>query len=257
MSQTFPIGRRLELYISSPQPCDYIKGNESQNIFISPEIKITPDIYQYLLTIGFRRSGSHAYRPHCATCRSCISCRIDVREFKPSKSQRRVLAKNSPVTFTSVPSKFIEEHYDLYLRYQAFKHPKGSMGRFRKLEYEEFLCQSFGHTLMYETRLDGKLLAVSVTDVFYDALSAVYTFFDPDYSARSLGTLSILQQIKAAKNRGKKHLYLGYFIQNSEKMAYKKNFMPIEMLIEGEWRRYFKGDELPDQSAPLDSAITF
>ena len=93
---------------------------------------------------------------------------------------------------------FSTEHYELYCRYQAFKHPGGSMESFGENEYEEFLCQSFGNSLMFETRLGEKLLAVSVTDIFGDALSAVYTFFDPEYSARSLGTFSILQQIPSS-----------------------------------------------------------
>lgn len=257
MSPASRAGRRLELYISSAQPCDYLAGNESQSIFISPEVKITPEIYEYLIAIGFRRSGQHAYRPHCSACRSCISCRINVQNFKPSKSQRRVLAKNNDLTFASVQPTFSDEHYGLYLRYQAFKHPGGTMENFGKKEYEEFLCQSFGNSLMYETRLNEKLLALSVTDVFSDALSAVYTFFDPEYSTRSLGTYSVLQQIKAAQNRGKQHLYLGYYINKSAKMAYKANFMPIEMLIEGQWLSYTKEDDLPNQSASLDFPITF
>jgi len=250
-------GRQLELYISSPHECDYLTGNESQNIFISPDIKVTPGIYEYLISVGFRRSGQHTYRPHCSACRSCISSRLNVQKFKASKSQRRILAKNKDLTFNSSKAIFSDEHYDLYLRYQAFKHPGGSMENFGETEYEEFLCKSFGNSVMYETRLNEKLLAVSVTDIFSDALSAVYTFFDPEYSARSLGKFSVLQQIKAAQNRGKKHLYLGYYIKNSVKMAYKANFMPIEMLVEGEWRCYTKDDELPNQSASLDSPLTF
>ncbi|AFT67198.1 MAG: arginyltransferase [Cycloclasticus pugetii] len=257
MSSPSPAGRQLQLYISTPQACDYLTDRQSQNIFISPDVTVTPSIYEYLISIGFRRSGQHTYRPHCPSCRACISSRVDVQTFNASKSQRRVLTKNKDLSVSSVQSIFSTEHYELYCRYQAFKHPGGSMESFGENEYEEFLCQSFGNSLMFETRLGEKLLAVSVTDIFGDALSAVYTFFDPEYSARSLGTFSILQQIKATQNRGKRHLYLGYYIKNSVKMAYKTNFMPLEMLIEGKWRRYTKDDELPDQSASLDSPITF
>jgi len=257
MSSPSQSGRQLELYISSPHQCDYLADKESQNIFISPDVKMTPGIYEYLISIGFRRSGQHTYRPHCSACRACISSRVDVQKFKVSKSQRRILTKNKNLTFNSIKATFSDEHYDLYLRYQAFKHPGGSMENFGENEYEEFLCKSFGNSLMYETRLNGKLLAVSVTDIFSDALSAVYTFFDPEYSARSLGTFSVLLQVEAALNRGKKHLYLGYYIKDSVKMAYKANFMPIEMLIEGQWLCYIKDDELPNQSASLDSPVTF
>ena len=250
-------GRQLELYISSPQKCDYLTDQLAQSIFISPEIEVTPDIYEYLISVGFRRSGHYAYRPHCSACRACISCRVNVQDFKPSKSQRRLLVKNKDLLFRAVKAAFSQEHYDLYLRYQAYKHPGGSMEKFGTKEYQAFLCESFGNTLIYETYLENTLVAVSVTDVFSEALSAVYTFFDPDYSARSLGTYSVLQQIKATQAFEKKHLYLGYYIKDSVKMSYKANFRPIEMLIEGRWRSYNKKDQLPFQSASLHSILSF
>ncbi|MDF1688790.1 MAG: arginyltransferase [Cycloclasticus sp.] len=249
--------RQLELYISSAQECDYLTDKKSQSIFISPDVTVTPGIYEYLISVGFRRSGAHAYRPHCSACHACISCRINVNHFKPSKSQKRILNKNKDLSFSSVQPTFSEEHYQLYLRYQRFKHPGGSMENFGIKEYQTFLCESFGNSLIYETRLDDKLVAISVTDVFSNALSAVYTFFDPEHSSRSLGTYSVLQQIEAVKRAKKTHLYLGYYIKDSAKMSYKSNFKPIEMLIEGHWQTYEKKEQLPDKSASLDSPLTF
>ena len=249
--------RQLELYISSTHDCDYLQGKQSQSVFISPDVTVTPGVYEYLIAVGFRRSGAYAYRPHCSTCRACISCRINVHHFKASKSQKRLLNKNKELTFSAVKAEFSEEHYELYLRYQRFKHPAGSMENFTEKDYETFLCESFGNSLMYETRLGDTLLAISVTDIFSQALSAVYTFFDPDYSSRSLGTYSVLQQIKIAKETKKNHLYLGYYIKNSVKMSYKSKFKPIELLIAGDWRAYQKDDQLPEESASLDSPLSF
>ncbi|ORU92903.1 MAG: arginyltransferase [Cycloclasticus sp. symbiont of Bathymodiolus heckerae] len=250
-------GRQLALYISSPQPCDYLADQESQNIFISPDVKMTPGIYEYLISKGFRRSGQHTYRPHCSACHACISCRLDVRVFKPSRSQKRLTSKNKDLSFTPVSTQYTDEHFDLYRRYQAFKHPGGSMENFKAAEYNAFLCESFGNSLIYETRLGNQLLAVSVCDAFSNALSAVYTFFDPDFSSRSLGTYSVLQQIKAVQDAQKKHLYLGYYVQDSAKMTYKTNFRPIEMLVKSQWLSFEKEDTLPSQSSPLDSPLSF
>ncbi|PCI21479.1 MAG: arginyltransferase [Piscirickettsiaceae bacterium] len=248
MTDTVQIGKRLDLYISAPQTCDYLADKQSQSIFISPDVTVTPKIYEYLISIGFRRSGKHAYRPQCSGCQSCISSRIDVQHFKASRSQKRLLLKNNDLTFKPTEALFSDEHYDLYLKYQAHKHPGGSMEQFGVNEYEMFICQSFGNSILYETRLGNKLLAVSVTDIFDNALSAVYTFFEPAFATRSLGTYSILQQIQGTKIQKKQHLYLGYFIKDSLKMSYKANFRPIEMLIKGEWKSYLKDEELPNAS---------
>ena len=257
MTNTSRVGQQLPLYISSPQVCDYLANKQSKNIFISPDIEITPGIYQYLISIGFRRSGKHAYRPHCEHCRGCISSRINVHHFQLSRSQKRVLTKNKDLSFKPVKATFSDEHFELYSRYQSFKHPGGAMEDFGINQYQAFLCESFGNNLIYETRLNGKLLAVSVTDLFDDALSAVYTFFDPDVPARSLGTYSLLQQINSAKNDGRTYVYLGYYIRDSDKMSYKVNFRPIELLVDAVWQRYDKATELPIQSSSLDSPLTF
>jgi arginine-tRNA-protein transferase len=257
VTQTAQPGRQLELYISSPQACDYLADKKSQSIFISPDVKVTPGIYEYLIEVGFRRSGQHTYRPHCGTCRACIPCRVNAQDFKPSRSQKRLLRKNKDLTFKPVEASFSGEHFDLYSRYQAFKHPGGSMESFSQDEYKAFLCESFGNSIIYETRLNDQLIAISVTDVFSNALSAVYTFFDPDYSSRSIGTYCVLQQIDLASALEKKHVYLGYYIKDSVKMSYKANFRPIEMLIEGKWKPYTKESILPDQSASLDAPLSF
>jgi len=238
----------LPLYISPPNTCDYLREEQSRSLFLSPDISINSEIYEQLLSTGFRRSGTTVYKPHCEHCHACLPCRIRVADFKLSRSQKRILSKNSDLTFTPVSSAFNDEHFRLYLDYQAFKHPGGSMSEFDQTAYKQFLCQSIGRSIFYETRLGKKLVAVSVTDVFAQALSAVYTFFDPDFASRSLGTNSVLQQILTAKNHYKTYLYLGYYIQESKKMAYKQKFRPFELLINNTWQAYSKAETPASQS---------
>jgi arginyl-tRNA--protein-N-Asp/Glu arginylyltransferase len=257
MTEDTSVGKKLDLYISSPNSCDYLQGKESQSIFISPEVVVTPGIYEYLISIGFRRSGQHTYRPHCANCRSCISCRLDSNSFTASRSQRRVIKLNEELTFTAVEAGFYDEHFELYSRYQTYKHPGGSMESFEENEFKSFLCDSFGNSVMYETRLGKQLIAVAVTDVFSNALSAVYTFFDPAYAHRSIGTYNILKQIQVAKEGDRQHLYLGYYIKDSEKMSYKANFRPIEMFIDGQWETFNKEATLATESTHVDAPLSF
>lgn len=249
--------QQLALYVSSPQSCDYLTQQQSRSIFIAPDTNITAEIYEQLIARGFRRSGKHVYRPHCESCHSCISCRVNTSDFIPSRSQKRILTKNKRLSFIAQDASFSEQHYQLYLRYQTYKHPGGSMEAFSRNEYRSFLCESLGNSIAFETRLGDQLLAVSITDVFEQSLSAVYTFFDPDFSPLSLGTYSVLQQIKQAKSQHKAHVYLGYYVQDSIKMNYKANFRPLEMLIEGQWEAYPKAVNLPDKSSPLGSSLTF
>jgi arginine-tRNA-protein transferase len=235
MSKTFPLQRSLPLYISAPQECEYLSDQEARSIFIAPEVEMNAELYAYLLSVGFRRSGKFVYKPRCEACQACIPCRLPVQCFKISRSQKRVLSKNTDVTVESICATFKEEHFQLYLKYQKHKHPGGNMQTFDEAAYKDFLCESFGDSVFLETRKDGRLLAVALTDVFPEALSAVYTFFDPDYVQRSLGSFSILKQIELAKQLGKEHLYMGYYIKDCQKMSYKSNFKPIEYYRSDEW----------------------
>ncbi|MEW5056178.1 MAG: arginyltransferase [Cycloclasticus sp.] len=249
--------QQLALYISSAQNCDYLSEQQSRNVFIAPDAEVSPEVYAQLISLGFRRSGRHIYRPHCETCRRCISTRIDVNKFKASRSQKRILTKNKALTFKPISADFSEQHYQLYLRYQAHKHPGGSMQQFERSEYRTFLCESLGNSAIFETRLDDKLLAVSVTDLFALSMSAVYTFFDPEFASLSLGTYSVLQQIRYAQAHHKQHLYLGYYVRDSQKMNYKSNFRPLEMLIENRWLSFEKASDLPASSGSVPAAETF
>ncbi|ORU90723.1 MAG: arginyltransferase [Cycloclasticus sp. symbiont of Poecilosclerida sp. M] len=230
------VQRSLPLYISAPQACEYLADEVAQNIFISPDVDMNAELYEHLLGVGFRRSGKFVYRPRCETCKECIPCRVQANQFRPSRSQKRVLSTNKDLAVQSMSAAFSAEHYELYLKYQRHKHPGGNMETFSEEAYEEFICQSLGTSAFLETRLDDKLLAVAVTDVFSNSLSAVYTFFDPKHLKRSLGTFSILKQIEKAQQLGKDYLYMGYYIEACSKMSYKPNFKPVEFYLDETWQ---------------------
>lgn len=227
--------RSLPLYISSPQPCDYLENEIAISLFISPDVKVDSSTYEYLLGVGFRRSGTYVYRPHCEACQACKPSRLQTAQFNPSRSQQRVVSKNKDIEVRCVEATFNEVHYQLYLKYQESRHTGGSMASFDEKLYKGFLCKSLGESVFIESWLDDKLIAVALTDIFQNALSAVYTFFDPDYSDRSLGTFSVLEQIRLARSINKRFLYLGYYIAESQKMSYKQNFKPLEVLEDEKW----------------------
>ena len=201
--------------------------------------------YSELLHYGFRRSGSMVYAPRCEDCRQCVSVRVPVVDFKPRRSQRRVLQANSDIEMREHPAQFNSEHYELYRSYTTARHEDGDMADASAEDYLGFLSAEWCDTLFLEFRLGRRLVAVAVTDLPADGLSAVYTFFDPELSARSLGTFAILRQIRHAQELELPYLYLGYWIRDSRKMAYKINFRPIELWRDGHWLRLAPSAPLP------------
>ena len=205
-----------------------------------------PGVYSELLQFGFRRSGRMVYAPRCEHCSQCVSVRIPVENFAPRRIHRRVLQANADIRLQDHPASLNDEHYALYQAYTARRHVDGEMASATPTEYLGFLCAEWCDTVFLEFRLDSRLVAIAVTDVLDDALSAVYTFFDPMLGGRSLGTLAILKQIEWARAQNLSHLYLGYWIRDSRKMAYKADYRPLEIWREGRWQRFAKGEALPD-----------
>ncbi|MDH3327137.1 MAG: arginyltransferase, partial [Gammaproteobacteria bacterium] len=175
------------------------------------------------------RSANYAYRPHCPSCSSCKPARIPVDLFKPNRNQKRVWMRNNNITISEAPAEYNESHFQLYRKYISHRHTDGEMDHADEQRYIEFLSSDWCDTIFYELKQNGKLIAVAVTDNLTQGLSALYTFFDPQLANNSLGTLSILWQIEKAKELNKPWLYLGYWIEESEKMRYKKNFSPLEI----------------------------
>ncbi len=225
----------LKLFATAPHPCSYLSGEEATTVFIDPAAEVDQELYSQLSQLGFRRSGGHLYRPHCASCQACVSCRIPVRLFRPNRSQKRCIKKNSDIELRLTDSIQTDEHYRLYEDYITTRHADGDMYPPSREQYEAFLSPAWGTTRYIEYRLDNQLLGVAVCDQLKDGLSAVYTFFDSREAKRSLGAFAILAQVQKARELGLKYVYLGYWIRDCQKMAYKTQYRPLQLLVNKHW----------------------
>lgn len=232
-----PLAPRLGFFTSPPHDCGYLSGRQAVTMFADPRIPLTPDAYTWLSAHGFRRSGTHVYRPHCGSCTACIAVRVAVDEFTPSRAQRRTLARNADIEVVRRPPRFEHEHFRLYETYLRSRHPDTQMDPTSPGAYMSFLAAGWCDTSFYEFRAAGRLLAVAVVDHLKDGLSAVYTFFAPDQPERSLGRYAVLQQIAWAREAGLPWVYLGYWIAECRKMSYKREYAPLEFFRAGGWQR--------------------
>lgn len=221
----------LEYFLSVPQRCVYLPSRTAQMMFLPTDLPLSMTTYSHLVSQGFRRSGCLVYRPRCPACQACIPVRIPVDRFCPDRSQRRSRKRNQDLEVIARTPAFRMEHYKLYLRYLNARHPEGDMAEATPDDYLNFLTCHWCKTQFYEFRLQGKPVMVAVVDVLSDGLSAVYTFFDPDHAKRGLGTYAVLWQIEAAKRMGLSWLYLGYWIADCRKMAYKIKFRPQQWYL--------------------------
>ncbi len=234
-------GRTVRLYMTDEHDCPYLVDRQARNIVVDPSY-LNAEVYAELLKLGFRRSGAHVYRPHCSGCSACRSLRVPVDRFVPDRSMRRALKRNRDLRFRLVDGCYKQEYFELYRSYLQARHPGAGMDESTAQDFETFLLSEWCETVFCEVRHGNALLGVGVADVLSDALSAVYTFFDPACPARSLGTWTVLQQIEIVRQTGRKWLYLGYWLNECRKMAYKNRFRPCEVYMHGEW----KSAEAPD-----------
>ena len=226
----------LRLYLTAPYTCTYLPDQQARSQVASPAFLVTHDVYSHLVLHGFRRSGTFTYRPHCDSCQACVPVRVKVADFTPSRTQRRTWRRHQSLHATLQGLEDQEEHYKLYQRYQNVRHPGGSMNNDNRAQYQNFLLQSQVNTMQISFRNNDALRMVSIIDLLEDGLSAVYTYYDPDVPQASFGVYNVLWQIELCRKLGLEYLYLGYWIKNSEKMAYKKNFQPQQGFKQGTWQ---------------------
>jgi arginine-tRNA-protein transferase len=231
------VGNRpnIRVYQTVEHGCGYWPDRLARDLVLDPTDPMLPALYGPSLAMGFRRSGGHVYRPHCATCNACTPVRIPVRAFRPNRAQKRCLRRNADLELRVVPARRSEEGFALYRRYVATRHAGGGMDDPSPGDFDAFLACAWSPTVFLEARLDGRLVSVAVTDVLPDALSAVYTFYDPDEAARGLGSFAILSQVEQARRDGRDHLYLGFWLERHPKMDYKRAYRPLEFLAGRAW----------------------
>ncbi len=226
-----------QFFLTPKHVCSYLNRADAQTLFYDPRKIISKDIYERLTQMGFRRSGSHLYSPHCSDCSACVPTRIPVKEYRHSKSNKRIIKRNKDLKIVVEEAAFNTRFYNLYERYINLKHPDGDMFPPSQDQYKTFLLSPWANSFFISSYLGKQLLSVAVTDQQQQSLSAIYTFYDLQEPKRSLGSMNILNQIHLCSELGLDYLYLGYWIKANQKMNYKINFKPIELRIDSQWTK--------------------
>ena len=234
----------MKFGITQSFDCSYLPGNNERLLVYAESDDLQALHYSQLIQVGFRRSGEQIYRPHCQSCHACQSVRVPVKTFTPTKSQKRIVNRNAHFTI-QVSHHPKESYYPLYEAYITKRHQDGSMYPPSRDQFNSFILCHWKAPIFIEAYDGDTLIAVAVTDDIdnlnnHGALSALYTFFHPDYHQHSLGTWMILMQIATAETLQKPFVYLGYFVDGCQKMSYKQQFRPFEQFIGDHWVRFDK-----------------
>lgn len=237
-----------DFYLTRQQPCPYLPDRQERKLFTHLTQEKSQDHFDFLHADGFRRSQTIAYRPHCENCTACISVRVRVDEFQPTKSQKRVWRKNRDLIANRTTSKSSDEQYSLFQSYVETRHNDGGMADMTKRDYQAMIEDSVVDSFLTQYHLEEAeteeptLIGASLCDHLSDGISLVYSFFDPNLSSLSLGTYMILETIDYAKTQDLPYVYLGYWVKGSPKMDYKARYLPQDQLINGEWLQVTKTD---------------
>ncbi len=225
----------LKFFTTPEHDCSYLPDKQAITLFVDPEAEIDTELYTALSSVGFRRSGTHIYRPYCHNCTACIPVRLPVGLFHYARRQKRTLKRNADVKVSRQIPYMSEEYFTLYKRYIDARHADGDMYPPDREQFVSFLVNGREEAAFFEFRVGEKLIAISVADQLDDGLSAIYTFFDPDEDKRSLGSFAVLWLIEETRRLGLPHLYLGYWIKECQKMSYKMDYQPLHMYINNHW----------------------
>ena len=227
----------LTMRLSMRSDCPYISGRTEQRVAV--DISENPALHDELAKAGFRRVENWVYKPVCPDCQACLPWRVRVEDFRPSRNLQRIARTNADLSRKIGPIRPTNEQYKLFLKYIRERHRDGQMANMGHDEFVSMIENSPIETFVANYRdADGKLVGCVLTDVQEDGLSAVYSFFDPAESARSLGTYMILDLLQYTRENSLEWLYLGYFVNGSQKMMYKARFQPAEIFVDGAWQPY-------------------
>ena len=260
MRHTLPIAPQF--YVTAPQPCPYLAGKMERKLFTALQGDSATKLNNSLSRQGFRRSQNVLYRPSCAECAACLSARIAVAEFSPTKSQKRALRRNRQIDRQATSPWATEDQYALFRSYLDARHADGGMADMDVFEFSAMIEETpvRSRVIEYSDPEQKALVAVSLTDVLADGLSMVYSFFTPDRRGSSLGTYMILDHIEIARETDLPYVYLGYWVPGSAKMGYKAKFSGLEVYKGGEWQalsdpQAFRPDSHPLSTDPIAEQV--
>ncbi|MBB4122144.1 arginyltransferase [Martelella radicis] len=233
-----------QFYLTAPAQCPYLEAERERKVFTHLVGPRASEMNDLLTQGGFRRSQNIAYRPACENCRACVSVRIVAGAFEKPRSLRRIMSRNSDLAATERPAIATTEQYDLFRTYLDSRHQRGGMADMTIDDYAVMVEETHVETRLFEYRVasgrigeEGELVAVALSDILVDGLSMVYSFFNPAYVKRSLGSYMIIDHVARAQHLGLPYVYLGYWVKGSQKMDYKKRFQPQEHLTGKGWER--------------------
>ena len=222
-----------QLFLTAAMPCPYLPGKQERTLFTHLTGRRATSLHHLLSENGFRRSQNLIYRPACEGCNACQSVRIVAREFEQTRRFRRIKARNADLIGQTCPATATGEQYDLFKRYLEARHAGGGMTQMTFLDFEYMVEDTPVQSELVEYRLrddpEQRLVAVALTDVMADGLSMVYSFYDPEMAHRSLGSFLILDHVDQVLSAGLDYVYLGYWVKDSPKMAYKADYRPLEV----------------------------